>query len=83
MVELVPLKLFSRRIAQGWTMVPGYPLEPGDYAVVMASPGSLSAADYPNNKSRGAASANTTRARRKAASSGPLSAVRQLPVVHS
>ena len=25
-IDLVPLKLFSQRIAEGWTMVPGYPL---------------------------------------------------------
>jgi hypothetical protein len=37
-VDLVPLKLFSRRISEGWTMVPGYPLKPGDYAVTMAPP---------------------------------------------
>jgi len=34
-IELVPLKLFSARIADGWTMVPGYPLKPGDWAVTM------------------------------------------------
>jgi hypothetical protein len=37
-IELVPLKLFSRRIAEGWAMVPGYPLQPGDYAVTMTPP---------------------------------------------
>lgn len=38
MIDLVPLKLFSERIKQGWTMVHGYPLSPGDYAVTMMSP---------------------------------------------
>lgn len=39
MIYLVPLKQFSERIAKGWTMVPGYDLKAGDYAVTMASPG--------------------------------------------
>lgn len=39
MIDLVPLKLFSSRIEEGWTMVAGYPLQPGDYAVTMQSPG--------------------------------------------
>ena len=38
-VELVPLKQFSERISEGWAMVPGYPLAPGDYAVLLAPPG--------------------------------------------
>lgn len=38
MIDLVPLKLFSQRIAEGWRMCPGYPLEPGDFAVTMQSP---------------------------------------------
>ena len=38
-IDLVPLKLFSQRIAEGWTMVPGYPLQPGDFAVTMSPPG--------------------------------------------
>lgn len=25
-IDLVPLKLFSQRISEGWTIVPGYPL---------------------------------------------------------
>jgi hypothetical protein len=37
-IDLVPLKLFSRRISEGWAMVPGYPLLPGDYAVTMMPP---------------------------------------------
>jgi hypothetical protein len=37
-IDLVPLKLFSRRISEGWTMVPGYPLKPGDYVVTMMPP---------------------------------------------
>jgi hypothetical protein len=37
-IDLVPLKLFSRRISEGWAMVPGYPLQPGDYAVTMMPP---------------------------------------------
>jgi hypothetical protein len=51
-VDLVPLKLFSLRISEGWTMVPGYPLQPGDYAVAMMPP------DFPkprSNASRAAA----------------------------
>ena len=40
-MDLVPLREFSERIATGWTMVPGYPLSPGDYAVLMAPPGYL------------------------------------------
>lgn len=38
MIELVPVKQFSMRLRQGWTMVPGYPLMPGDYAVTMLAP---------------------------------------------
>ena len=38
MIDLVPLSQFSERIARGWTMVPGYPLQPGDYAVTMKAP---------------------------------------------
>lgn len=64
MIELVPLKLFSQRLSEGWMMVPGYPLEPGDWAVTMASPDWL-ADDYPNNKSRGSASAQATKRNRK------------------
>ncbi|MDK1494715.1 hypothetical protein QN219_32910 [Sinorhizobium sp. 7-81] len=31
-IDLVPLQLFSRRISEGWTMVPGHPLQmPPDY----------------------------------------------------
>lgn len=37
-IDLVPLKLFSQRISEGWAMVPGYPLQPGDYAVTMMPP---------------------------------------------
>jgi hypothetical protein len=51
-VDLVPLKLFSQRISEGWAMVPGYPLQPGDYAVAMMPP------DFPkprSNASRAAA----------------------------
>ena len=38
-IDLVPLKLFSLRISEGWAMVPGYPLQAGDYAVMMMPPG--------------------------------------------
>lgn len=38
-IELVPLSQFSARIAQGWSMITGYPLEPGDFAVTMSPPG--------------------------------------------
>lgn len=37
-IDLVPLTLFSQRISEGWTMVPGYPLQPDDYAVTMMPP---------------------------------------------
>lgn len=38
MIDLVPIKQFSERLAQGWEMVPGYDLKAGDYAVTMQSP---------------------------------------------
>ena len=38
LIELVPLSEFSARHAEGWRMVPGYPLEPGDWAVSMIAP---------------------------------------------
>ena len=38
-IDLVPLKMFSERIEKGWTMVSGYPLQPGDYCVMMKPPG--------------------------------------------
>jgi len=38
-IDLVPLTQFSERIIAGWTMVPGYPLQPGDYCVTMQPPG--------------------------------------------
>lgn len=38
MIDLVSLKEFSDRIEKGWKMVPGFPLEPGDYVVTMQSP---------------------------------------------
>ncbi len=38
-IDLVPLGLFSQRHSEGWRMVPGYPLQPGDYAVTMMPPG--------------------------------------------
>ena len=64
-VDLVPLKLFSLRISEGWTMVPGYPLQPGDYAVAMMPP------DFPkprSNASRAAAHrASLSNERRSAA----------------
>lgn len=34
-IEMVPLSLFSQRLAEGWRMVPGYPLQPDDFAVMM------------------------------------------------
>lgn len=57
MIDLVPLKQFSGRIAKGWRMVPGFPLEPGDYAVTMQSP-DHEWMDQRSNKSRGATSRN-------------------------
>lgn len=38
-IDLVPLSQFSARYSKGWRMVAGYPLQPGDYAVTMQSPG--------------------------------------------
>ena len=38
-IDLVPLAQFSERIGAGWKMVKGYPLQPGDYAVMMQPPG--------------------------------------------
>ena len=38
MIDLVPLKQFSERIASGWTMVSGYDLKARDWAVTMRSP---------------------------------------------
>lgn len=60
-IDLVPLKQFSDRIAKGWRMVPGYPLEPGDYVVTMMSPGHETV--MRSNKSRGASSRNRSRTR--------------------
>lgn len=37
-IDLVPLALFSQRLADGWRMVPGYPLQPDDYCVTMMPP---------------------------------------------
>lgn len=37
-LDLVPIAEFSARLAEGWRMVPGYPLEPGDWAVTMIAP---------------------------------------------
>lgn len=37
-IDLVPLALFSQRLAEGWRMVPGYPLQPDDYCVTMMPP---------------------------------------------
>lgn len=59
-LELVPLKLFSQRIEEGWTMVTGYPLEPEDWAVMMAPPGWI----IGSNRQRGAKSACVTSPRR-------------------
>jgi len=58
-IDLVPLKQFSARIEDGWTMVPGYPLNPGDYAVTMKSPGHVDVAR--SNKVLACASRNETR----------------------
>lgn len=38
-IDLVPLAQFSERHCAGWKMVKGYPLQPGDYAVMMQPPG--------------------------------------------
>ena len=62
-IDLVPLKLFSQRIVEGWTMVPGYPLQPGDFAVTMSPPG------WPvprSNLSRAAQHRNVNAARERA-----------------
>ena len=37
-IDLVPLAQFSERVSRGWRMVPGYPLQPGDYVVTMQAP---------------------------------------------
>lgn len=37
-IEFVPMRLFAQYIAKGWAMVPGYPLNPRDYAVLMLPP---------------------------------------------
>jgi len=58
-IDLVPLKQFSARIEAGWSMVPGYPLNPGDYAVTMQSPGHATAAR--SNKVLACASRNESR----------------------
>ena len=63
-IDLVPLKQFSRRIAQGWTMVPGYPLQPGDFAVTMMSPAAGLALG--SNLSRAAQTRNREAARKRA-----------------
>lgn len=60
-IDLVPLKDFSGRISNGWKMVPGYPLKPGDYAVTMQSPDHY-AVEARKNKS--IASGDRNRARR-------------------
>lgn len=62
-VHLVPLAEFSKYHANGWRMVPGYPLEPGDYAVTMASPGHK---PIGSNAKRGSKSAGYTRMRKAA-----------------
>lgn len=62
-IDLVPLKLFSTRISEGWTMVPGFPLKPGDWAVTMAPPGYVP--NHGKNTSRAARSACTTKIRRR------------------
>lgn len=36
--EYIPLKHFSDCISAGWKMVTGFPLHPGDYAVLMVPP---------------------------------------------
>ena len=59
-VELVPLKLFSQRIGEGWAMVAGYPLEPGDFAVTMSPPGWLDTRS--GNRHRAAVSCRASRA---------------------
>lgn len=37
-VEYIPLSQFSGKIKAGWKMIAGYPLHPGDYAVLMVEP---------------------------------------------
>lgn len=71
-IDLVPLSLFSQRHAEGWRMVPGFPLQPGDYAVTMRAPGwippkrNLSVASQHRNK----VTAEKRRAARKLAEAG-------------
>jgi hypothetical protein len=57
-IDLVPLCLFSQRIGEGWSMVIGYPLEPGDFAVTMSPPGWH---DSRTNRARARSSASQRR----------------------
>lgn len=59
MIDLVPLKLFSKRHQEGWRMVHGYPLKPGDFAVTMQSPDHR---DEMSNRRRGGQSGAGVRA---------------------
>lgn len=61
MIDLVPLRHFSQRIAEGWTMVAGYPLKPGDWCVTMRSP----CHEEPSNLKKAGAERNKVRANRK------------------
>jgi hypothetical protein len=36
--EFIPIAKFSKMYRLGWRMLDGYPLNPGDYAVLMAPP---------------------------------------------
>ncbi|WP_127524056.1 hypothetical protein [Mesorhizobium sp. Z1-4] len=63
-IELVSLSEFSDFHNRGWRMVPGYPLNPGDYAVTMMSPNHRLTPLLSNSR-RGAQSAEVTRKRRE------------------
>lgn len=58
-MELVPLKSFSGYFAAGWRMLPGFPLEAGDWAVLMIPPNfpEIRGEDGRSNKSKGRISA--------------------------
>lgn len=57
-IEFIPLKDFSEAITAGWKMVDGYPLHPGDYAVLMVAP--LDGPRPRSNKSAGRLSATSS-----------------------
>ncbi len=71
-VSLVPGSQVCARLKDGWTMLVGYPLEPGDYAVIMAPPGWKN--DPARNVNKGQKSAEQTKLIRKFASRAEIRA---------